>query len=186
MNQKKILEAIEFAVLAHAGQCRKGTKIPYVTHPLRVAKILTEEGCTEPLIIAGILHDTLEDTATTFSEIKKKFGKNVATLVQHLSEHDTTDTWENRKKHTLQHLKSAPPPVVMIACADKLDNIRNIRKDYEVMGEELWKRFNRSKEKQKWYFTSLAKVFETRKKNLPKNSIIFEFQSEVTRVFKKS
>lgn len=64
-----IFEAIEFATKAHAGQYRKGTGIPYITHPLGVSKILIENGCPEHVIVAGILHDTIEDTPVTFEEI---------------------------------------------------------------------------------------------------------------------
>ena len=59
---KKIHDAIIFAAKAHEGQRRKGTDIPYITHPFEVAQILMEAGCDETLIIAGLLHDTLEDT----------------------------------------------------------------------------------------------------------------------------
>ncbi len=55
-----IFKAIEFAAQAHAGHFRKGTKIPYIIHPLAVAKILIENEYSEEIVIAGILHDTIE------------------------------------------------------------------------------------------------------------------------------
>lgn len=64
-----IQKAIVFATLKHQNQKRKGTDIPYIVHPMEVMQILTDMRCNENIIIAGILHDTLEDTATTPKEI---------------------------------------------------------------------------------------------------------------------
>ena len=93
-----IFKAINYAAKAHSGQHRKGTKIPYIIHPLGVAKILIEYGCADHVVIAGILHDTIEDTTVTFEQIKDIFGSAVADLVEAESEPDKSDTWENRKK----------------------------------------------------------------------------------------
>jgi (p)ppGpp synthase/HD superfamily hydrolase len=101
-----IFKAIEFATRAHSGQYRKGTKLPYIVHPLGVAKILIECDSPEHLIVAGILHDTVEDTSATLDEIKQTFGWDIADLVEAASEPDKSDTWENRKEHTIQMLKT--------------------------------------------------------------------------------
>ena len=86
-----IFKAIEFSTKAHSGQCRKGTKIPYITHPLNVAKTLIQLECSEPVIVAGILHDTLEDTRVTFDELLEIFGKEIADLVNSASEPNRSD-----------------------------------------------------------------------------------------------
>jgi (p)ppGpp synthase/HD superfamily hydrolase len=180
-----IFKAIEFSTKAHAGQYRKGTKIPYITHLLNVAKILIEHECPEPVIAAGILHDTIEDTRVTVDDIREAFGNEVADLVNAVSEPNKSDhTWENRKAHTIKHLKSALPEVLIISLADKLDNIKAIREDYERIGDKLWKRFNRSKEKQQWYYQALADVFLMRMNDLKAVSLVNHFRSEVNLVFK--
>ena len=94
---KKIHDAIIFAAKAHEGQRRKGTDIPYITHPFEVAQILMEAGCDETLIIAGLLHDPLEDTEVTAAEIEEQFGPEVLALVDSDSE-DKSLSWEDRKK----------------------------------------------------------------------------------------
>lgn len=158
-----IFRAIEFAAKAHSGQYRKGTKIPYITHPLSVARTLIQLECSEPVIIAGILHDTLEDTRVTFDELQEAFGKEVADLVNSVSEPNKSDLiWENRKAHTLKHLKVASHDQIILSLADKLDNIRSIREDHQRIGDKLWKRFNRPKEKQKWYYENLVGIFSER------------------------
>ena len=184
---KTLFDAIEFAAQAHAQarQCRKGTNIPYIVHPLGVAKTLIEYGCPEAVVIAALLHDTVEDTRVAIEEIERRFGRKVARLVTGASEPDKSDTWENRKRHTINYLATAPVDVVLIAVADKLDNIRAIREDYEKLGEKVWSRFNRPKADQQWYFRSLAKVFHKRLKGRPAAALSNRFKSEVQKVFGK-
>lgn len=178
-----IFRAIEFAAKAHAGQFRKGTNIPYIFHPLGVAKILIEYNCSEEIILAGMLHDTIEDTPVTIEDIRRAFGEEVARLVEGASEPDKSDSWENRKRHTIEYLKTAPLNVLLVACADKLDNIRAIREDYAKLGDVLWSRFNRPKEQQNWYYQALADVFVNRTKGEPTASLFKEFKYEVQKVF---
>jgi len=179
-----IFQAINFAARAHSGQYRKGTRIPYLIHPLNVAKTLIALDCPEPVIIAGILHDTIEDTRITREDIAAAFGMEIAALVVAVSEPNRSDLiWENRKAHTLQQLRMASPEHLSLSLADKLDNIRSIREDYANHGERLWKRFNRPKEKQCWYYESLAKIFAERitgERILP---LVDSFREEVRTVF---
>ena len=130
-----LFDAIEFAARAHREHYRKGTRIPYIAHLISVAKILIEYDCAEEIIVAGLLHDTVEDTSVTLEDIRKSFGEKVASLVEAASEPDKSDTWENRKRHTIEYLKTAPMDVLLLSCADKLDNIRSIKEDYERFGE---------------------------------------------------
>src|SRR3989304_6852558 len=98
---KKIFDAIVFAAKAHACQFRKGTTVPYIIHPVGVARILIEYGCPEDIVIAGLLHDTIEDTAVTLEDIQKEFGDDIAGIVRGATEPNKKDAWEDRKKHTL-------------------------------------------------------------------------------------
>ena len=184
-NEKSniIFKAIEFTTKAHSGQFRKGTKIPYLIHPFGVAKILIEQNCSEEVIAAGILHDTVEDTHTTVEDIRNSFGEKVAALVEGASEPNRQDPWEKRKRHTIDYLKTAPMDVLLIACADKLDNIKSTREDYEKCGESIWSRFNRPKKNQKWYYQKLLNVFNSRINDGLSRSLINKFKAEVQRIF---
>ncbi len=148
--------AIEVAEEAHRGQFRKGSDIPYISHPRAVARILSDAGCSEELVAAGILHDTVEDTSLTLEFIREKFGESVAKIVQGCSEPDKSLPWEQRKRHTVEFLKSASLEVRTVTCADKLHNLLTIIADYEVIGEDVWDRFSRGRRAQEWYYRELA------------------------------
>lgn len=155
----KIHNAIIFATQAHEGQFRKGTKIPYIIHPMEVMQILTENGCDETVIVAGILHDTLEDTPTTPDDLLRNFGQEVLELVQNESE-DKSKTWQERKQTTIDYLTTASKEVQMICCADKLSNIMGIYADKLVVGDSVFNRFNAPKEKTQWYYQSIVRALD--------------------------
>lgn len=145
--------AIAFAEKAHEGQVRKGTHRPFIVHPMEVLDILRTMTDDEDILIAGVLHDTIEDCKGVTQEIlEQHFGKRVADMVNKESE-DKSKTWMERKSTTIEKLKDAPEEICMIALADKLSNIRDIERDYPVVGEELWQRF-RMKDRKiiGWYY----------------------------------
>ena len=149
-------EAIEFASKAHEGQFRKGTRRPYIVHPVEVAEIVATMTADEEIICAAVLHDTIEDCKEVTEEILKlRFGERVASIVAQESE-DKSLSWEERKGATIQHLGMAPLPVKMIGLADKLSNMRDIDRDYPVLGDDLWKRFRmQSKAAIGWYYKGI-------------------------------
>lgn len=146
-------KAIAFATKAHEGQFRKGTKRPFIVHPLEVGKLVSSMTGDEEVICAAYLHDTIEDCDhITEDMIQKEFGQRVATLVCQESE-NKSKTWMERKSATIEKLKDAPWEIKMIALADKLSNLRDIDRDYPEFKEELWKRFRmKDKEIIGWYY----------------------------------
>lgn len=153
-----IKEAAAFAEQVHRGAVRKGTPIPYITHPLEAAIIVTMMTKDEELIAAALLHDAIEDAGVSYEELKARFGSRVANLVLEESE-DKSKSWLERKKATVDHLKTAGRDAKILALADKLSNIRSTSRDYLLMGEEIWKRFNvKEKALHAWYYMSMAEV----------------------------
>ncbi len=149
-------EAVEFATKAHEGQVRKGTKKPYIVHPLEVAEIVGTMTSDEEMLSAAVLHDTIEDCAGVTEEaLRSHFGERVASLVAGESE-DKTKTWEERKGTTIRRLKAESRDLQIIALADKLSNMRDIDRDYPVMGENLWMQFRmHSKHAIGWYYKGI-------------------------------
>ncbi|REJ37683.1 MAG: phosphohydrolase [Bacillota bacterium] len=154
----RLSAAVEFAIRAHGGQTRKGKDVPYITHPLAVALSLARAGCAEDVVIAGLLHDVVEDTSVTLEEVRDHFGPAVAEIVAACSE-DKRLPWEERKARMLETLTHAPLAVKLVACADKLHNIRDLRADYEQVGDRVWDRFNRGRQHQEWYYRGLLDAF---------------------------
>ncbi|MBS3068038.1 bifunctional (p)ppGpp synthetase/guanosine-3',5'-bis(diphosphate) 3'-pyrophosphohydrolase [Candidatus Micrarchaeota archaeon] len=165
----KITSAFELAYKAHKKQKRKGTNIPYIVHPMEVAIILMKNNASEELIAAGLLHDVVEDTDVELSEIERKFGKKIALLVRGATEPEkltkkkinAKKSWKQRKLHTIEFIRNANREMKMLSCGDKLSNIRSSLYEYDLIGDELWKRFNASKEQQMWYYYSMLKSFSS-------------------------
>lgn len=133
--------AIVFATEAHKGQKRKGSKIPYILHPLEAATIVSSITTDEDIIVATLLHDTMEDCGVTYEQIKSKFGQRVADLVWMETE-DKSKSWMERKSATIERVTNATDYAIkMIALGDKLSNIRSLERDYNEIGDALWSRF---------------------------------------------
>jgi len=134
-NSPRIEKAIELAKKSHAGQLRK-TGEPYIIHPLAVKKILEEWGMDEDTVIAGILHDTVEDTGLPLDEIRKEFGESVAFLVNGVTKISTArngmrdiDTYLPGTKDNFLRLMIALGDdirVLIIKLADRLHNLRTL------------------------------------------------------------
>ncbi len=155
-------KAIAFAEKAHEGQMRKGTKRPYIVHPMEVGDIVSTMTDDEEVISAAILHDTIEDcVGVTQRILAQKFSERVAYMVARESE-DKSRTWMERKTATIEHLRNAPREIQMIGLADKLSNIRDIDRDYPAAGEDLWSRF-RMKDKKiiGWYYKGVRDALKT-------------------------
>lgn len=175
-----IEKAVCFAAVKHDGHYRKGTHTPYITHPYGVALILTEENQAEKVVAAGLLHDTLEDTATSEEELFTNFGEEILMLVKAASEPDKSLSWEIRKQHTIDKLSSQPIDETYLILADKLHNLRSIHTDYNTLGNALWKRFKRGKREQSWYYMSIVNALKNRKKEIP---LIKSFEEEASLLF---
>lgn len=149
--------ALAMAARAHARQHRKGTDVPYVTHLVHVAWMLARHGFDEDVVIAGLLHDLLEDTVVGERQIRDAFGEGVARIVRECTEPDHDYAmWEERKEHTIEHLRTAGEDVRAVVCADKLHNLATIRDELRERGDEVWRKFGRGVGPQAWYYREIA------------------------------
>jgi GTP diphosphokinase / guanosine-3',5'-bis(diphosphate) 3'-diphosphatase len=124
----RLLKAIAFAAEKHKDQRRKDVNAsPYINHLIAVASLLAEEGnvSDEDLLLAAILHDTVEDTETSFIELEAHFGKTVAGLVREVTD-DKTLRKEIRKQLQEEHAPRASSRAKQLKVADKICNIRDI------------------------------------------------------------
>lgn len=131
-----ILKALEFAALAHHGQVRKGVReVPYISHPAAVGLILARVGMSDAVIMAGVLHDTIEDTYATEKDIEREFGPEVAGLVVEVTLDPGLPYAEQKQKY-LDHIRSASIEAKAISAADKIANLTNVILMHE-MGEAI-------------------------------------------------
>ncbi len=121
---EKVRRAIGFALRKHEGQMRKDGKTPYIAHPLRVfARLAVElEVKDEDILVAGILHDTIEDTLTDFDDVEEKFGERVARFVAAMT-HDKRAPEKERDRTFWASLEKAPWEVRLVKLCDMLDNV---------------------------------------------------------------
>src|SRR5579872_1614267 len=139
-------EAMVYAAKAHAGQTRKASSVPYISHPLAVAALALENGASEDEAIAALLHDVVEDCGglERLRDVRDRFGDEVAEIVMGCT--DATEIpkppWKGRKEAYLRHLEEAPPSVLLVSACDKLHNVRSLVADLRESGEAVWKRFN--------------------------------------------
>jgi len=163
MLSPKFDEALQYATLIHAGQTRKGTEIPYVSHLLGVASIAMEHGADEEETIAALLHDAGEDAGGKgrIADVRGRFGDRVADLV--LSCTDTLETpkppWRQRKKAYIAHVSEASASARFVSACDKLHNARAILRDCRIHGQRIWSRFSGKKKGTLGYYRAWGEAF---------------------------
>jgi len=163
-DSPRFLDALRYAATMHAGQVRKATPIPYVSHLLSVAGIAIEHGADEDEAIAALLHDAPEDCGglPVLEEIRARFGERVGEIVAACS--DTFETpkppWSERKVKYIAHVRAASPSVRLVSMSDKLHNARAILSDYRQLGDAVFSRFKRGESHSVlWYYRRLADEF---------------------------
>jgi (p)ppGpp synthase/HD superfamily hydrolase len=179
----RFTSAIEYARHLHIER-RKGTGIPYMAHLLGVAALVMAEAghaailVTEDMVIAALLHDTVEDHGglVRLEDVKQNFGANVARMVEGLTDSFVEDSsnkrpWRERKEAYIERLRGEPPDVQLISAADKLYNAKAILDDYRVIGARVWDRFKRPRKDQLWYFNAVLSVFKASGENRTVNDL---------------
>lgn len=157
-------EAVTYAAAAHDGQFRKGTTIPYVSHPIAVSALVIENGGTETQAIAALLHDVLEDCgAEHAAEIETRFGRGVLRIVEGMTdgvpdESGQKPDWRLRKLAYLDHLRTADTATVLVASCDKLHNAQAFADDHAAMGDEVFCRFSQPRAETVWYYRQLEDI----------------------------
>lgn len=157
--------AVDFALVVHAAQVRKGTAIPYLSHLLAVASLVIEHDGTEDAAIAALLHDAAEDAGghAMLAQVRARFGEGVAAIVESCT--DTFEAekpdWDRRKEDYLGHLAAeSNVQACLVSAADKLHNARAILHDLRAAADPdaVWGRFRAGRRAQGWYFGRLERV----------------------------
>lgn len=168
-----IKKAGEFAINAHHGQVRKNEAIPYVSHLFDVAGILIDNRFSENLVIAGLLHDVMEDTKKTEEDILALFsedqGNEIIEIILADTETDTNASWKQRKQATIDLAQITDNTEgLLLICADKIANLGSLNKALEIFGDKTWEFFNSGKDNQVWYYQTLFTILKDKLPQHPK------------------
>jgi len=124
----KLLDAIAFAAGKHRNQRRTDAEAsPYINHPLQLAHLLATEGGVMDLatLMAAVLHDTVEDTETTYDELRVRFGNQVADVVMEVTDDKSLPKAE-RKQRQVEHAPHMSQRAALVKLADKTCNLRDV------------------------------------------------------------
>lgn len=172
----RVGEALKYAADAHNGQLRKGKDEPYLSHILAVAALVAHYGGDEDQIMAGALHDVVEDQGgePIAMEIGERFGSEVEDIVRDCSDSFATDPqeklpWQERKDDFLaQVAEEGPSPSSLVEACDKLANLRDIVEDLQAAGGvEALDRFTGGRNGTIWYYNQIGKILMPQVANDP-------------------
>ena len=131
MDPKNFIKAIAFAAHKHRGQRRKDRQqTPYINHPIALTSVLALEAkiTDETVLVAALLHDTVEDTSASFEELEGVFGSSITGIVRELSD-DKSLPKSERKRLQIEHARHASTEAKCVKLADKICNVRDITHD---------------------------------------------------------
>ncbi len=183
---ERIHNTIDLVSSLHANQKRKGSDTPYVSHCFGVAFILSNYTSDEDIIIAGLLHDVLEDIpGYTKEKMEEKFGKRVADLVDNVTgpkedESGVKMDWLTAKEIYFNKISNGSLDALLIVAADKIHNMLSVISLYEEEGGDIWKHFKGSKEQQRERY---SKIFEFIKSKID-NHILEEYEVVLNKFYK--
>jgi len=163
LYSERLIDALGVAARLHAGQRRKGSDIPYLSHLLGTCGIALDYGAGEDEAIAALLHDAIEDVQPTAiaRAAVADFGPEVLRIVEGCTDSDThpKPPWRERKEAYIHHVADLDGPVLLVSAADKLHNSRSIVSDLRRHGASTWDRFTGRRDGSLWYYRALVDAF---------------------------
>lgn len=187
----RIDETIKLASHLHRHQTRRDlNNTPYVSHLFSVAIILSEAGCDEETIIAGLMHDSLEDVPNyNYENLVNDCGENIANIVKHVTEpldankiKEEQLPWLERKEAYLKNLKEGEEKSAMVSAADKIHNLKSFIDGIERDGEVFLKHFNSSLVNTLWFNEEVLKI--VREKLTDNHSLAVKLSESVEKLRK--
>lgn len=142
LDEALLSQAEGFVLAVHFAEKRKGDGKPFIGHPLRVKGILESVDASATVRAAGLLHDTIEQTKTTYEHLLEDYGPQVAGMVQDVTEPDKNLSWRERKEQVITHVANMSYGSLLIKSADRIDNLTTLCASLQEEGPDFMKRFN--------------------------------------------
>lgn len=168
---QRIDDALKLATRLHRDQIRNDSgRTPYISHLVAVAMLLGEATNDEDVVIAGLMHDSLEDVPNyTYEQLVKDCGERVAHIVKHVTEplnanksHDEQIPWLERKEAYLEVLRNGGVESALVSAADKIHNTESFIQDMEREGEVFALRFGSSIRNRVWFHEQVLGIVEAK------------------------
>lgn len=165
----RLMRGIAIASRAHDGHYRKGSGVPYISHPMSVMWIAASVTNDEDVLLAALFHDILEDVPENYSraEMEDEFGPRVVEIVEGVTKDSSLPSWQERADAYLEQLSHGSEESVIVAAADKFHNLSQTLEDLDRDGHALWERFRSTPSQQLWWYTSVRNVIAERLPDMP-------------------
>lgn len=161
----RLERAIQKAVLVHRDQVRRTPdEMPYISHLFSVFALLLTYTRDEDTLIAGLLHDSIEDTDYTFEELERDFGKEVRDIVAGVTEEKEKDgeglPWLERKRGNLENLRKSGQKSMLISAVDKIYNLNALVSDSKLYGDSMWDFLSPGADEKLWFHREVIDILE--------------------------
>ncbi|MBC6758466.1 MULTISPECIES: HD domain-containing protein [Corynebacterium] len=165
----RLIRGIATASRAHDGHYRKGSGVPYISHPMAVMLIAASVTNDEDVLLAALFHDILEDVPENYSraEMEDEFGPRVATIVEGVTKNSSLPSWQERADAYLEQLSRGSAESIIVAAADRFHNLSQTLEDLDREGHSLWRRFRSTPSQQLWWYTNVRNVIAERLPDMP-------------------
>ncbi|WP_049189314.1 HD domain-containing protein [Corynebacterium sp. 212_CJEI] len=165
----RLMRGIATASRAHDGHYRKGSGLPYISHPMSVMLIAASVTNDEDVLLAALFHDILEDVPENYSraEMEDEFGPRVVEIVEGVTKDSSLPSWQERADAYLEQLSHGSEESLIVAAADKFHNLSQTLEDLDRDGHALWDRFRSTPSQQLWWYTSVRNVIAERLPDMP-------------------
>lgn len=157
--------AIKFVIKAFENKKRIKENIDLSFHSISVGFMLKNIGCSEDIVISGLLHDIIEDTDYNYNDILNTFDKNIADNVLILSEKQHINDFRERKLEFINRLSNADNEIILIEVADKLHNLLSDYDLWKEKGNDALATLSTTYEMNKWYYLEMQKLFNAKLNN---------------------
>ncbi|AIN81933.1 MULTISPECIES: HD domain-containing protein [Corynebacterium] len=166
---ERLMRGIATASRAHDGHYRKGSGVPYISHPMAVMLIAASVTNDEDVLLAALFHDILEDVPENYSraEMEDEFGPRVVEIVEGVTKDSSLPSWQERADAYLEQLSRGSAESIIVAAADKFHNLSQTLEDLDREGHSLWRRFRSTSSQQLWWYTNVRNVIAERLPDMP-------------------
>ena len=156
-----LAHAYELAAAAHGSQRRPTDGHPFLSHVTEVADLLYREGFDEELIATGLLHDAVERGTLAEEELRDEVDESISSLVLALSEDPKIESFEKRKAALREQVKAGGPRALTVLAADKLSDIRGLRRGIDTFGDAIDERMGTSIESMAGHYRESVELIES-------------------------